>query len=110
MPLGAGLLAFVAQAKYDSFILEIITIASATSLLSRVVLGYWRLAQRYDSNQEASHGGSPQQYKRDLNTSRRLFTDLSSRAMRRVLVGPRLYGHDCTHAGRASSRSRRRFR
>ena len=42
----AGLLAFAAQAKYDSFILEIITIASATSLLSRVILGYWRLAQR----------------------------------------------------------------
>ncbi len=39
----------MAQAKYDSFILEIITIASATSLLSRVVLGYWRLAQRYNS-------------------------------------------------------------
>ncbi len=46
--MGAGLMAFVAQAKYDSFILEIITIASATSLLSRVVLGYWRLAQRYN--------------------------------------------------------------
>ena len=44
-----GLLAFAAQAKYDSFILEIITIASATSLLSRVILGYWRLAQRYSS-------------------------------------------------------------
>jgi len=44
--LHAGLAAFVAQAKYDSPILEIITIISATSLLSRVVLGYWRLAQR----------------------------------------------------------------
>lgn len=44
--LAAGLLAFIAQAKYDSFILEVITVISATSLLSRVVLGYWRLAQR----------------------------------------------------------------
>ena len=43
---GAGLLAFIAQAKYDSPILELISIISASSLLFRVSLGYWRLAQR----------------------------------------------------------------
>lgn len=44
--LGAGLLAFAAQAKYDSLILDIITIVSATSLLIRVTLGYRNMAQR----------------------------------------------------------------
>jgi hypothetical protein len=53
--LAAGLLAFIAQAKYDSFILEVITIISATSLLSRVVLGYWRLAQRWACLPEQHH-------------------------------------------------------
>ena len=42
----AGLAAFAAQAKYDSFVLEAITAASAVTLLTRVVLGYQRMAQR----------------------------------------------------------------
>ena len=42
----AGLAAFAAQAKYDSFILEAITLASAATLATRVVLGYQRMAQR----------------------------------------------------------------
>jgi hypothetical protein len=42
----AGLLAFAAQAKYDSLILDIITTVSATSLLVRVGLGYRNMANR----------------------------------------------------------------
>ncbi len=44
--IAAGLLAFVAQAKYDSFILEVITTVSAVTLVVRVILGYNRMAQR----------------------------------------------------------------
>lgn len=42
----AGLVAFVAQAKYDSIILELITLSSAIVLLVRVVLGYKRMNDR----------------------------------------------------------------
>ena len=42
----AGLLAFIAQAKYDSIILEIVTFASACVLVVRVVLGYKRMYDR----------------------------------------------------------------
>ena len=42
----AGLAAFVAQAKYDSVILELITLSSAVVLLVRVVLGYKRMYDR----------------------------------------------------------------
>ena len=41
-----GLLAFIAQAKYDSIILEIVTFASACVLVVRVVLGYKRMYDR----------------------------------------------------------------
>ncbi|CAL8468893.1 g8434 [Coccomyxa elongata] len=44
----AGLAAFIAQAKYDSFILEVITTVSAVTLAVRVILGYNRMAQRYE--------------------------------------------------------------
>lgn len=44
--LGSGLAAFIAQAKYDSFILEVITTVSAVTLAVRVILGYNRMAQR----------------------------------------------------------------
>ena len=42
----AGLAAFIAQAKYDSIVLEIITLSSAVVLLVRVVLGYKRMYNR----------------------------------------------------------------
>lgn len=42
----AGLVAFIAQAKYDSVILELITLSSALVLLVRVVLGYKRMNDR----------------------------------------------------------------
>ena len=41
-----GLVAFIAQAKYDSIILELITLSSAVVLLVRVVLGYKRMNDR----------------------------------------------------------------
>lgn len=44
--LPAGLVAFLAQAKYDSVILELITFSSAIVLLGRVVLGYKRMNDR----------------------------------------------------------------
>lgn len=43
----AGLVAFIAQAKYDNPILEIVTFASAIVLVTRVVLGYKRMYDRY---------------------------------------------------------------
>ncbi|KAK9815609.1 hypothetical protein WJX72_006739 [[Myrmecia] bisecta] len=44
----AGLGAVVAQAKYDSFILEVVTAVSAATFLFRVVLGYRRMSSRYE--------------------------------------------------------------
>ncbi|KAK9789378.1 hypothetical protein WJX73_004782 [Symbiochloris irregularis] len=44
----AGLLAFIAQAKYDSIVLEIVTFASACVLVVRVVLGYKRMYDRFE--------------------------------------------------------------
>ena len=42
----AGIVAFIAQAKYDSIILELITLSSAIALLVRVTLGYKRMYDR----------------------------------------------------------------
>jgi len=39
-------LAFAAEAKYDSLLLDIISFASACALLTRIVLGYRRMSQR----------------------------------------------------------------
>lgn len=44
----AGLVAFIAQAKYDNPILEIVTFASAIVLVTRVVLGYKRMYDRFE--------------------------------------------------------------
>ena len=41
-----GILAFIAQAKYDSVILDIITLGSLFVLITRVVLGYKRMYDR----------------------------------------------------------------
>ncbi len=40
------MLAFAAEAKYDSLLLDIISFASACALLTRIVLGYRRMSQR----------------------------------------------------------------
>ena len=42
----AGLVAFIAQAKYDSIILEVVTFSSAIVLAVRVILGYKRMYDR----------------------------------------------------------------
>ena len=49
--IAAGLAAFVAQAKYDSIVLELITLSSAVVLIVRVVLGYKRMYDRYSTHQ-----------------------------------------------------------
>ena len=43
----AGLVSFIAQAQFDSIILEVITLASAVVLATRVVLGYKRMYDRW---------------------------------------------------------------
>ena len=43
----AGLVSFIAQAQFDSIILEAITFASAIVLATRVVLGYKRMNDRW---------------------------------------------------------------
>ena len=45
----AGLVSFIAQAQFDSIILEVITLASAVVLATRVVLGYKRMYDRWAS-------------------------------------------------------------
>jgi hypothetical protein len=43
---GPGLVAWIAQAKYDSVILEVVTLVSGVALLVRIFLGYKRMADR----------------------------------------------------------------
>ncbi|KAG1668383.1 hypothetical protein FOA52_004893 [Chlamydomonas sp. UWO 241] len=45
----AGLVAVLAQARYESVVLEAVTIVSASAALVRVVLGYQRMGDRYRS-------------------------------------------------------------
>ena len=42
----AGVAAFAAEAKYDSFLLDIITFVSGIALATRIILGYRRMSQR----------------------------------------------------------------
>jgi hypothetical protein len=45
----AGLVAVLAQARYESVVLEVVTLVSASAALVRVVLGYQRMGDRYRS-------------------------------------------------------------
>eukprot|EP00955_Chlamydomonas_euryale_P027318 288160-Chlamydomonas_euryale.AAC.1 len=63
-----GLFAVLAQARYESVVLEVVTLVSASAALVRIVLGYQRMGDRFRAyvnevcvGQDQGHCASPSQ-------------------------------------------------